>query len=1018
MPPQTSITQIHLNNLISYLSLAISTLANLEHAVGTPFLTAISNTTLSLLSGVQNVKTKRAECAQLLEHLHKILYAIISLHINSDTGGELPPATLDHIGKFTETLQKIHVFVESQQEGNKIKQFFRQSETNSLLKDCNLGLNQAIDVFKIETGASLLADISNMQKSSEETHNALLELIATLSDGASSDRLSSITGSLSDSRSSLNSLTMLPGKPKIFYGRESELEQIVKALTLGSAKIAILGAGGMGKTSLARATLHHPEIPVKYQNIFFIATDSVTTGTDLASLVAAHLGLQPGKRATKTIAEYFSNSPPSLIILDNLESSWESPESRNDVEEFLSCLTDVEHLSLIVTMRGAERPAKVQWTRPFLPPLKPLSLNAAQQTFTAIADGIDDHNDIEKLLLLTDNVPLAVDLIAHLVDDEGCARILSRWETEKTALLSDGYDKRSNLDMSITMSLSGPRMTSSPGAKDLLSLLSILPDGLSDRDLIQSDLPIPDILAFCAPSASLIHPVHKHFHLLLKFYTNYIGSLPSAQVITRVTSNLGNVQNILMSGFHSDDMDLRDIIECTLYLNAFRRVTGLGRSSLMNYIPDALAKVQDPRLWTLFMTHVFNAWSSEMTFLMGNSENMIIQAQEHFLKFNDPAAEAKFYNGVGFYFLEHNKDPTRAKHFFERAISLSKSSGKSHQQCYALVQLCWIERAAGDYSVALGYVREARKLAEISGNLLQEARALRVEGVLCLDLGLYPIGMDLCNKGRELLHLCGLSGSIVDVGLLNTQGGIHACKSEYVEARSINSQVIHKIDQSQWGYGLALVEIAAMDIVIGADDAQVQQNLDTANVLFTSAGNIYMVAYCDIIRADLYLRQGRLLDAKTLLEKYCKTYWGKDPEFVQGCLYKLSDLQYWGHNNISRTSHWAVVFLIHALKLRKKLQTHQALRCLGDVLLHLDSEDTALSLFTVALEGFEQMDVHQSKGDCMLRLGDISRHHGDLTRAVGFYKSALPMFERSLQTKDVAKINARLAAINQNNDPL
>ena len=33
-----------------------------------------------------------------------------------------------------------------------------------------------------------------------------------------------------------------------------------------------------------------------------------------------------------------------------------------------------------------------------------------------------------------------------------------------------------------------------PGAKNLLSLLSMLPDGLSDVELIQSKLPINDIL--------------------------------------------------------------------------------------------------------------------------------------------------------------------------------------------------------------------------------------------------------------------------------------------------------------------------------------------------------------------------------------------------------------------------------------------------------------------------------------------------------------------------------------------
>jgi ABC-type branched-subunit amino acid transport system ATPase component len=58
---------------------------------------------------------------------------------------------------------------------------------------------------------------------------------------------------------------MLPSKPKIFHGSESQLAQILDHFSRGTPRIAILGAGGMGKTSLARAVLHHPEITAIYK---------------------------------------------------------------------------------------------------------------------------------------------------------------------------------------------------------------------------------------------------------------------------------------------------------------------------------------------------------------------------------------------------------------------------------------------------------------------------------------------------------------------------------------------------------------------------------------------------------------------------------------------------------------------------------------------------------------------------------------------------------------------------------
>ncbi|KAK7022529.1 hypothetical protein R3P38DRAFT_2961265 [Favolaschia claudopus] len=77
-------------------------------------------------------------------------------------------------------------------------------------------------------------------------------------------------------------------------------------------------------------------------------------------------------------------------------------------------------------------------------------------------------------------MPLAVNLFAHLVDYEGITSVLNRWETERTSLLSVNTDRTSSLDLSIFISLSSPRVVSSPDTQKLLSILSILPDGLSD----------------------------------------------------------------------------------------------------------------------------------------------------------------------------------------------------------------------------------------------------------------------------------------------------------------------------------------------------------------------------------------------------------------------------------------------------------------------------------------------------------------------------------------------------------
>ncbi|KAJ7461209.1 hypothetical protein FB451DRAFT_1498459, partial [Mycena latifolia] len=501
-----------------------------------------------------------------------LVYAIIQLHIKSEPAGILPPATLEHIGDFTKTLHKIYTFCEAQQDGNKLKLLFRQNETNKLFNECRAGLQQASEVLKIATGGTILTDALKLRENTQKLHEELLDLIQNTIDQQSSDRSSSIY-TTTDSQNSSTSFGILPAKPKIFHGRESELNDILKVFNEESPRIAILGAGGIGKISLARAALHHPDISSKYEESFFVACDSATTGTELAALVGSILELKPGKNPTKTVVQYFLRGPPCLLVLDNMATAWERAESRSGVEEFLSLMTDVPHLALIITMRGAERPAKVGWTRPLLSPLAPLSDAAAQQTFLDITDNFNDN--VIEVLQLTDNMPLAVNLLAHLVDYEGCSSVLNCWKTEKTLLLSEGPDKMSNLNALIAISLSSPRMTS--GAMELLRLLSLLPDGLSDIELIQSNLPINNILTckvvllqtslayndkmrlkVLAPirehmqqlyptSSYLVQSLQTYFQSLLELYQNHRG-VQTKGVINQIASNLGNLHQILLHG--------------------------------------------------------------------------------------------------------------------------------------------------------------------------------------------------------------------------------------------------------------------------------------------------------------------------------------------------------------------------------------------------------------------------------------------------------------------------------------
>ena len=107
------------------------------------------------------------------------------------------------------------------------------------------------------------------------------------------------------------------------------------------------------------------------------------------------------------------------------------------------------------------------------------------------------------------------------------------------------------------------------------------------------------------------------------------------------------------------------------------------------------------------------------------------------------------------------------------------------------------------------------------------------------------------------------------------------------------------------------------------------------------------------------------------------------------------------------------MYLVYAQGKKNKRALHKALQFLGDIFLTQGDLNTAGSLFTVALDTFTYMDIHHSRAECMLCLGDISEQRGHLVEAVKFWKEARPLFERSLQTQKITQIDTRLAAVDQ-----
>jgi hypothetical protein len=320
-------------------------------------------------------------------------------------------------------------------------------------------------------------------------------------------------------------------------------------------------------------------------------------------------------------------------------------------------------------MRGAERPGSVRWTRPFLQALRHLEQDTARQTFMDVTDKALDLKEIDQVLLLADNMPLAIDLIAHLVDSEGISSVLARWETDRTSILSEGWDSGSNLDLSISLSISGSRMRNSPDAFDLLTLLALLPDGLSDTELLQSKLPLDNILACKSTLLStalaykdgqnrlkmlvpireyvqkahpasnhLIRPLSQHFQQLLDVWYTYLGKVSSAHIVHRINSNYANVQSLFLHGMNTNNPQLAGIISSTCTFDSFSGTTGHGVISWFDKIPDLLADLRNPGLEMQVTTQVLYR---SMHKPVANAPQLIEQAMQQLGHIDDPLVKCE-----------------------------------------------------------------------------------------------------------------------------------------------------------------------------------------------------------------------------------------------------------------------------------------------------------------------------------------------------------------------------------------
>ena len=277
-----------------------------------------------------------------------------------------------------------------------------------------------------------------------------------------------------------------PIPPEIFFGRDEIVSDFSSRIVHNQqTRIAILGAGGIGKTATALHILHHKDVVARYEeHRYFVGCDAVNSAETLATLILQIIQAPSvvGENIVTLLHQALLSSPPTLLLLDNFETVWYVPAGRDHVIDLLQKIGNAKNVSLMITMRAAVPPAGIAWT--CFSCLPPLLLPDAKSLFLAVNPSVHEDSEsqeyLDTLLAEMDYVPLAVQLLAQVGIGFSPQYLLKRWRDEKTAMLhtQSKPGKLESIGVSVSLSLATLDITSNPEAVQLLGILCQLPDGL------------------------------------------------------------------------------------------------------------------------------------------------------------------------------------------------------------------------------------------------------------------------------------------------------------------------------------------------------------------------------------------------------------------------------------------------------------------------------------------------------------------------------------------------------------
>ncbi|MEM7736408.1 MAG: protein kinase, partial [Deinococcota bacterium] len=136
-------------------------------------------------------------------------------------------------------------------------------------------------------------------------------------------------------------------RPQRLVGRADDIKNIVNMLEEGQPLVTLVGIGGAGKTSLARAAVSEFQAKTSFEDgHYFIALDALQDSRHIPQELLQGLGLEAMNQDPWDVCLSFLAEKTALIVLDNLEQFTDDAAAL--IEDLL---TTCPNLSLLCTSR-------------------------------------------------------------------------------------------------------------------------------------------------------------------------------------------------------------------------------------------------------------------------------------------------------------------------------------------------------------------------------------------------------------------------------------------------------------------------------------------------------------------------------------------------------------------------------------------------------------------------------------------------------------------------------------------